>query len=100
MDVIKNGNDIIIKNIECFDLGLSVDCGQAFRWYPLEDGSWSGVVKGKELRVKQDDNGIVFYNTSEEDFNSVWRVYFDLDRDYKAIISSYNEENLRTACRE
>lgn len=32
MNVIQNGNDIIVSGIECLDLDLTLDCGQAFRW--------------------------------------------------------------------
>ena len=100
MKVTRNGNDIILTEVECFDLALSVDCGQAFRWRLCEDGSWSGVVCSRELKIKQENGKIILYNTSEEDFEALWKNYFDLERDYKTIISSYDDESLITACRE
>lgn len=93
----ENGN-VILSDVRCFDVGLCLDCGQAFRWKQNENGEWHGVAFGKSLRIKQDGDITVFYNTSTEDFENIWRGYFDLDRDYEKIISSYTEENLKTAC--
>ncbi len=100
MIIAEEGKNLIIYDAECFDVSLSVDCGQAFRWILCEDGAWSGVVKGKELKIKQDAEKIILFNTTKEDYNNLWREYFDMGRDYKSIIASYNDENLATACRE
>ena len=39
-------SDIILHGVKCFDLDLTLDCGQAFRWVKEKDGSYSGVVQG------------------------------------------------------
>lgn len=100
MKAVFENNNVILTEAECFNVGFSLDCGQAFRWIEESDGSWSGVVKGKELRIKQDSDKIILFNTTPEDYESLWSVYFDLQRDYKGIISAYNDESLITACRE
>lgn len=93
-------NNVILTEAECFNVALSLDCGQAFRWREESDGSWSGVVKGKELVIKQEQERIILFNTNPEDYESLWSVYFDLGRDYNSIINSYDDESLITACRE
>ncbi len=93
----ENGN-AVLKEVECFDVGLCLDCGQAFRWKKTENGEWRGIAHGKSLRIKQEGNTVVFFDTSEEDFYGVWVKYFDLERDYKSILESYNDKNLKTAC--
>ncbi|MBO5857512.1 MAG: 8-oxoguanine DNA glycosylase, N-terminal domain-containing protein, partial [Clostridia bacterium] len=99
MRILKEDNNIIIKNQECLNIALSLDCGQAFRWRKNEENIWSGVVKNKYLKLKQINNSeIIFYDTTEEDFNLIWKEYFDLERDYNSIIKSYNETNLVIAC--
>lgn len=84
-----------IKTPEVFNLELSLSCGQAFRWEKDENTSaFCGVAFGKELKIEEKDGELIFYETSEEDFCNIWRPYFDLDTDYKKIVTSYTEENL------
>lgn len=96
---IDNGN-IILEDVSCFNIALCLDCGQAFRWSQNENGEWEGVASGKFLRIKQEGNTVTFFNTTEEDFSSLWNTYFDLERDYAGIISAYTDESLKTACKE
>ena len=98
MDVKIHGNNIILENTDNFDIALSLDCGQTFRWRQEEDGCWQGVVKGQFLRLKQVDDTVILYDTSEETFNNLWKEYFDLDRNYGEIVSSYEDISLKTAC--
>jgi N-glycosylase/DNA lyase len=80
------GTDLIIKNISPFDLALTLDCGQAFRWTITDDGSFEGVAMGKYLKIKQENNDLIFYNTTEDDYNNIWKKYFDFERDYDTIL--------------
>ncbi len=82
-----------------FDLNLSLDCGQAFRWH-YEDEKWHGVAFGKPLTIQQTETEILFYNCTEDDFNAIWKDYFDFNLDYEKIVSSYDDEHLRVAVRE
>lgn len=67
------------------DLAVTLDCGQCFRFQQEPDGSFYGIAFGEPLRLRQDADSIVFYKTSEEDFKTIWKPYFDLDTDYAAI---------------
>lgn len=81
--------------IDCppvFNLGLTLDCGQAFRWEAI-DGKWQGVAFGKHLVVEQTDDKIIF-SCDEKDFNEIWRSYFDLDFDYEKIVKGYDDKYL------
>lgn len=91
--------NIILKDTKHLNIPLCLDCGQAFRWKEIEDGLWQGVACGKLLTLKQEKNVITFFNTTKEDFYNLWVKYFDLERDYEKILSSYDEEKLITACR-
>lgn len=81
-----------------FDLGLSLDCGQAFRWAE-KDGKWHGVAYGKALTAEQKENKLIL-DCSAEDFESIWKNYFDFDCDYEKIVSSYDDNYLKTAVSE
>lgn len=95
----KNSN-VYIKGIEDFDLPHTLDCGQAFRWKMDENGVWNGVAFGKKLTLEKFQNGtVVLYNTNKEDYENIWKDYFDLERDYTKIIDVLSEnETLKKAC--
>lgn len=82
---IFQGSDIILHNMTDFDLPQTLDCGQAFRWQEQADGSYTGIVRKKVCRVSQADGNIILHGVSREDFEQLWRGYFDLDRDYGEI---------------
>ena len=98
LKAIKDKNNLILEGAECFDVALCLDCGQAFRWERAEDGTWQGIAMGKFLRLSQNGDKITLFDTTEEDFNNIWHSYFDLDRDYNAIISTYDDKSLLVAC--
>ena len=83
-----------------FNLGLCLDCGQAFRWSLCDESIWHGVAFGKYIKIQQTENEIIFYNCDEKDFNELWKPYFDLDLDYKKILSAYTDKHLVTAINE
>ncbi len=98
MNVKKWENDIILENIECLDMENSLFCGQAFRWRKNEDGSFHGTVKGKSTDILQQENRIIFKNTTEEDFENIWKNYFDICTDYASICKKFDsDENLKKA---
>ncbi len=84
-EIKADGNNLILKSH--INLAQTLDCGQAFRWSE-QDGVWSGVAMGRELRLAQSDDEITLFDTTLVDFNTVWKDYFDLDRDYAAIKSA------------
>ncbi len=93
MKLKEKKNDIILENIECFSVELSLFCGQAFRWEKNEDGSFSGVVKGKKVKIIQKDNQIIFRGTTKEDFEEIWQDYFDIETDYKKICEKFEADS-------
>lgn len=98
--VLTEKNDIIIPR-NCFDAAVSFDCGQAFRWKETKPGEWHGVAFEKALTVIQTADSIILKNTSEEDFCTVWKPYFDLDRDYAALCERFSaDKNLAAAVKE
>lgn len=94
-----DNNNVYITNCGGFDLPHTLDCGQAFRWEETENGRWRGVAFNKYLELeKLADGTIVLYNTTKEDFEGVWRHYFDLERDYGEIINAISaDETLKRA---
>jgi N-glycosylase/DNA lyase len=92
---IKNlNNSVIVSGIECLDLDLTLDCGQAFRWERGDDGSYSGVAGGNILKIRKENGNLIFENTDINVFNDFWVNYFDLNKDYKEICEKLKEDEL------
>ncbi len=82
-----DGKNIIIEDAKNFILSETLDCGQAFRW-TLRDGVWEGIAGGKIRRLAQDGSSITIFDCTEEELDSFYKPYFDLDRDYGEIVSA------------
>ena len=75
------------------DIAKTLDCGQAFR-FSEDGGVWRGVAMGRAITLTQEGNKITLFDVDEEEFNSLWRGYFDLDRDYEMIKSSVSSNEI------
>ena len=82
----------IILSPDCFDLALTLDCGQAFRWVQIGEDEWHGVAFSKPLTLKKSDRGIEFIGTTKKDFESIWIPYFDLERDYGTLCQRFTAD--------
>lgn len=100
MKIENKNNNIYIYGAEDFDLPHTLDCGQAFRWVCDEKNVWSGVAFNRFLKLeKLTDGTVVLYNTTAEDFENIWKDYFDFSRDYGEIIKILSENSvLKQAC--
>ena len=86
MNIIEKENQIILEGIsKDFEPQHVFDCGQCFRWLREEDGSYTGVVQGRVINVKKENDLIILDNTNKEEFENIWFDYFDLGRDYSKI---------------
>lgn len=98
MKIVKQDANIELHGVLNFVLSETLDCGQAFRWQETEEGLWQGVAFGRFLKIGSKNGVITLYNTSEDDFNLIWKDYFDLDRDYGKILSVLSQNDvLKTA---
>lgn len=81
-----------------FDPDQTLDCGQSFRWEKTGD-IWQGVAFDRRLTLWREGEDLVLSCTPEE-FESIWRGYFDLDTDYDAIRRELSAMNpvLQKAC--
>ena len=66
------------------DLDKIADSGQCFRWKKIGEHSYEIPAYGKVLRVRQEyENACIYFDCAQEDYNTVWKDYFDLDTDYE-----------------
>ncbi len=93
MEVKFKKNTAILKLSDGFDLANTFECGQCFRWNREPDGAYCGIVRDREVRLIRQDDCIVIENCTEEDFDAIWKSYFDLDTDYGAIRRMLSEKS-------
>ena len=94
ISVMQQDNNIILTGIKNFIPEQVLDCGQCFRWRKNPDliGGFTGVAHGHQLEVYIEDDGLVLKNTSKDDFDKIWRDYFDLSRNYSELHLLYSED--------
>ena len=76
-----------------FDLGASLESGQAHRWKKSDDW-YAGVVRGEFIQIRQKAQGVEFSSgpSPEEAAAKMLRDYFRLDDDIDAIYSDLNRD--------
>ncbi|MBE6773290.1 MAG: DNA-3-methyladenine glycosylase 2 [Ruminococcaceae bacterium] len=97
----KIDKNLVLKEVSCFDLENTLFCGQAFRWKKTENGIYTAVVKNKIIKIRQNENEIIFLDANDEETKNLIEIYFDLNRDYKKICEELSrDKSFQTAYRE
>ena len=92
-------NSVLVYGLRDFELKDIFECGQCFRWNPEEDGSYSGVAFGRAVNILYEKEGdreegtLIIRNSTAEDFENIWKKYFDLERDYGQIKEELSEND-------
>ncbi|MDE6964779.1 MAG: 8-oxoguanine DNA glycosylase [Lachnospiraceae bacterium] len=75
-----------------FSIKQICESGQCFRLERLDGQRYSLVAFGKYLEIMQEGNQLSF-DCEPEEFESLWRDYFDWEEDYGKIISAIDKED-------
>ncbi|MCR5542519.1 MAG: N-glycosylase [Eubacterium sp.] len=85
----------ILENVKDFHLIDILECGQCFHFERTDNGinpeefEYEIVAKDRILRIKEEPDAdgvrLTFFNTEKWEFDTIWKPYFDLDRDYSEI---------------
>lgn len=113
--------------IENFLPAQVLDCGQCFRWRRIESSgsddiginssngigdisgisnNYTGIAHGRRLEVSLEGSEgsggstLILKNITEEEYNTIWRDYFDLSRDYGALKQLYSSDAALKAATE
>lgn len=98
MKIKYTDNNLIVTGLNDFNIKHIFDCGQCFRFNPIDENTYLGVAKGKALKISQHDDTVILYDTTEKDWNETWFNYFDLGRDYGEIKKTLsNDPVMKTA---
>ena len=92
---------MVTAKIDFLDLLKVADSGQAFRIRVIDDTHVELVAFGRYLQIANlgDDN--FAFSCSDKEFETIWKPYLDLGRDYGKIVKSIdkNDEYLLAAAR-
>lgn len=92
---VKSYDDyVVIEEVKNFKLKHIFECGQIFRFDEIAEGNYIIIAFGKLIELKEQDNNILIYNSTEEEVKKIWLKYFDLDRDYSKIKNELSKDTL------
>jgi N-glycosylase/DNA lyase len=93
-DIEELDNGVVVSNIKDFNPVHIFECGQCFRWLKQQDGSYTGVAKGRAINVSLCKDKLIILNTNLEDFINIWFEYFDMGTDYSLIKSRLEKDKI------
>ena len=93
-DIFYDKDKVVIKQVKNFNIRQIVECGQCFRWEKVEENDYIGIAYGKVIEVLQDGDSVTILNTNEEDFKTIWKGYFDLDKDYEKVKQELSKDEI------
>ncbi|MDO4487556.1 MAG: DNA glycosylase [Eubacteriales bacterium] len=73
----------MIKTINDFSPAAIAESGQCFRMTKTGENEYSLIAFGKKLSVTEEGGNEFGFSCTEEEFEKIWRHYFDLDTDYE-----------------
>lgn len=80
-----------------FSLKKTFECGQCFRFDPLDEYSYIGIAGDSPLILTQYGDHIKL-SCGNEEYKRFWRCYFDMDFDYEAVrVSLARDDFMRNA---
>ena len=87
----------LLREAENFDPFISCECGQCFR-FEINGDSVVLYARRRKLCVRRCENGFLLEGVGREEYEKIWYDYFDLGRDYGAIIKSFSgDKNISLA---
>lgn len=96
--VYEDNGTVVVESVKRFELADIFDNGQCFRWNPVSDDTYRGIAHGKQIDVSRKGNNLYLTNATVDDFNLIWKDYFDFSRSYDDIINAFSgDETLAKA---
>lgn len=84
---------MVTADIPFLDLAKVADSGQAFRIRVIDDSHIELVAFGRYLQVAKTGKDRFAFSCSSKEFDNIWKNYFDLGRDYEAIVKSIDKND-------
>lgn len=80
-------NSVTVGSCGNFSVHKTFDCGQAFRFDPVDgdENHFAGIAFGRRVEFVQEEDSLTIIGSTAEEYNSIWRHYLALDEDYDEI---------------
>lgn len=85
-------NEIVIHGVKNFNIKQILECGQCFRFEKVKELDYIIVANQRVIEVIQNDDNVIILNSSKEDFNNIWKEYFDLETDYDKVKEGLSDD--------
>lgn len=87
MNIYEEDKNLILEDAVDFDIEDILECGQCFHFQKVDNHEYYICARGSFLHIKQttDDGKVTLYNTCMNDYENIWRDYFDMDTDYSEV---------------
>jgi N-glycosylase/DNA lyase len=94
-------NEVTMRiNNKNFNLKQIADSGQCFRMNPISEHKYSLIAYDRYIELEQTDEDLIDISCSQEDYELIWKDYFDIDYNYGRIVdelTSGSDEFLKAA---
>ena len=86
-------SELLKLRIEDFSPDAIAESGQCFRMTGDRCGDIRLIAFGRQLTIQRAAEDTFIFNCSREEFDSIWRGYFDLDTDYSSFRRQIKEDD-------
>ncbi|MCQ2969859.1 MAG: 8-oxoguanine DNA glycosylase [Clostridium sp.] len=93
-EIIESNDSIIIKGVKSFNIKQILECGQCFRWQRITDNNYIVVSNRRVIEITQNDDEVTIHNTNKDDFENIWKNYFDLNTEYGPLKEELAKDDL------
>ena len=76
-----------------FNIELTAQSGQCFRFQKIDDNFYQIIARQKRLLIEVRNKDRFLLDCNEESYDNVWHEYFDMDRDYSIIMKDIPEDD-------
>lgn len=83
---------MIKKTTDNFDISQICSSGQCFRMAHICGNTYSVIASGRYLEAEQNGKECIF-SCDEDEFETFWKLYFDLETDYSFYLSRINPKD-------
>ena len=84
---------MVTRKIDFFDMHKIADSGQAFRIRDIDETHTELIAFGRYLQAADLGDSTFAFSCTEKEFSDIWEDYFDLGRDYSAVVKSIDPED-------
>ncbi len=76
---------------------VTLMCGQSFRWKPVAQNTWRGVIGSQVVTLHQTETDVLYNSASDADIEPILRDYFQLDIPLAPLVRLWSEADPRLA---